>query len=63
MVHEETGATTVALSPEVQSGNWIALAGGGRFEIYLRLYETQVAASTYALDTNVVPTIARERCR
>ena len=58
------GRFTVALSPDVQPGNWLPLTGRGRFVLVLRLYDTAVTAvAAHDLRTLTVPSIEREGCR
>lgn len=58
----EQGQVTVMLSARPHAGNWIPLTGRGRFELYLRLYDTQTSSSAAALAGGSAPTIRRERC-
>lgn len=58
----EVGGVVITLSPKPHPGNWLPLSGRGSFELYLRLYETQVSSSANALDRGSTPTLTRESC-
>lgn len=59
----EQGVLTMALSADPQPGNWLPLTGGARFEVHLRLYDTQFSTSSGALDGAQVPSIRQDVCR
>lgn len=52
---------TIALSRNLQDGNWLQLPASGPFSIVLRLYDTPGAAGT-GLSESVFPTIRRVEC-
>ncbi|MCB1386548.1 MAG: DUF1214 domain-containing protein [Nitratireductor sp.] len=55
------GSFRIAVSRQPQPGNWLGLAGQGRFRLVLRVYDTPVT-STSGLVSPVMPNILRERC-
>ena len=59
----EQGDVSIMLSTQPQAGNWLPLSGDSRFELYLRLYETQAAAAPGVFDRGRALTIDRESCR
>jgi hypothetical protein len=63
VLRDRDGRFAVALSPDVQPGNWLPMpAGEGSIRLVLRLYDTPVAASTGVLEREGVPSITREDC-
>ncbi|MFH6785463.1 MULTISPECIES: DUF1214 domain-containing protein [Methylobacterium] len=63
VLRDRDGRFAVALSPDVQPGNWLPMpAGEGSIRLVLRLYDTPVAASTGVLEREGVPSITREVC-
>lgn len=63
VLRDRDGRFAVALSPDVQPGNWLPMPEGeGSIRLVLRLYDTPVAASTGVLEREGVPSITRETC-
>lgn len=56
------GTLEVAISPEMQSGNWIAAPDEGTFSISLRLYDTPLALNTQETSIQDLPQIIRGSC-
>jgi hypothetical protein len=68
ILREADGRFTVALSPDVQAGNWLPspLDATGRpasgMRLVLRLYDTPAAANVGTLEPGLVPGIVRTGC-
>ncbi|TNC09635.1 DUF1214 domain-containing protein [Methylobacterium terricola] len=63
VLRDRDGRFAMALSPDVQPGNWLPMPEGeGSIRLVLRLYDTPVAASTGVLEREGVPSITREDC-
>ena len=56
------GGFTIALSRELQPGNWLKLPDAGPFTLILRLYDTPAALGTGAVDARALPAIERVGC-
>lgn len=52
----------ILLSPEVQPGNWLPLAGEGMISVTLRFYDTPLSASASVIEPEQVPTLIRQGC-
>jgi hypothetical protein len=63
VMRDEASRFSVAVSPQVQPGNWLQVATGGRFVLVLRLYETVLSASAFSLDAEALPAITKGACR
>ncbi|SDB31294.1 DUF1214 domain-containing protein [Bauldia litoralis] len=55
------GSFDIVVSPDVQPGNWLPIAGAERFKLVLRLYDTPLTTGTPADST--MPDVRREQCR
>ncbi|HZP20068.1 MAG TPA: DUF1214 domain-containing protein [Bauldia sp.] len=62
LVRQPDGSFAIALSPEVQPGNWVPLQAGRNFRLVLRLYDTPVTTGSRLTDM-VLPEIVRGACR
>lgn len=62
IIRDAEGRFTVALSRDLQPGNWLQLPASGPFSLVLRLYDTPGAAGV-GLDDSTVPAIQRLECR
>ncbi len=63
ILRETDGRFVIALSPDVQPGNWLPMPRArGPVRLALRLYDTPVAASAGNLDRSAVPAITRTGC-
>lgn len=56
------GTVDIALSREVQPGNWLMLPATQRLQLVLRLYGTSVSAMTGAVEVGSLPRIDRLDC-
>jgi hypothetical protein len=56
------GGFSIALSRELQPGNWLKLPPGGPFTLALRLYDTPAALGTGAVEARALPAIERLEC-
>ena len=55
------GRIDIAVGPSARPGNWLPLAGTGRFSLVLRLYDTPLTADT-PLAQRVMPRIVKGGC-
>ena len=62
VLRETDGRFSVALSRQLQPGNWLKLPAGGRFSMTLRLYDTPAALGAGAVDPRSLPAIERMEC-
>lgn len=63
ILRETDGRFVIALSPEVQPGNWLPMPPArGAVRLALRLYDTPVAASAGTLDRAALPAVTRTGC-
>jgi hypothetical protein len=62
IVRATDGSFEIAVSPEVQPGNWLPVAPDEPFILVLRLFDTAMSASTTQLSRADMPRITRERC-
>jgi hypothetical protein len=62
VLREPDGRFFVALSRQLQPGNWLKLPAGGRFSMTLRLYDTPAALGAGAVDPRSLPAIERTEC-
>jgi hypothetical protein len=62
VVREPDGRFSVALSRQLQPGNWLKLPADGRFSMTLRLYDTPAALGAGAVDPRSLPAIERMEC-
>jgi hypothetical protein len=62
IVRATDGSFEIAVSPEVQPGNWLPVASDEPFILVLRLFDTAMSASTTQLGRADMPRITRERC-
>lgn len=63
VVRDGRGVFTVAVSPEVQPGNWLPVGRDGRFELVMRLYDTPLSGTSTVIDPGRMPQILQDRCR
>jgi hypothetical protein len=63
VVRDGRGVFTIAVSPDVQPGNWLPVGGEARFELVLRLYDTPLSGTSTVIDPGRMPQIVQERCR
>lgn len=63
LVRDADGRFTIAVSPDVQPGNWLPSATGGRIELVLRLYDTPLSGTSTTIDPSRMPRIDQEGCR
>lgn len=61
LLRDDEDGFEIALSRNLQDGNWLQLPPSGRFSIVLRLYDTPGAAGT-GLTESVFPSIQRVEC-
>lgn len=62
IVRDEDGRMDIVVAPEVSPGNWLQTGGARPFVLVLRLYDTVLSASAFALDAQVLPAVTREAC-
>lgn len=62
VVRSEDGAARIVISPSPRPGNWLAPPPGPRFEMVLRLYDTQTSGALTRFAANLLPSILREDC-
>lgn len=62
LVRRADGVVSIAVSRQVQPGNWLPAGTAGRFQLALRLYDTPVSGTANALDAASLPRIEREGC-
>lgn len=58
----EDGAARLVVAREPQSGNWVAPPPAGRFEIVLRLYDTQTSGALTRFSAGSLPSLSRVEC-
>jgi hypothetical protein len=64
LTHDSNGHFRVAVSSEVQPGDWLPLgAGDGRFSLVLAIYDTTLDALTGGHSVPDLPEIERTGCR
>lgn len=56
------GSFVIAVSSEVQPGNWLPVASAGPFTLVIRLYDTPLTTGGEISD-DMMPRILREECR
>lgn len=62
LVRRADGLVAIAVSRDVQPGNWLPTGDARRFQLALRLYDTPVSGTANALDAASLPRIERDRC-
>jgi len=62
VVRSENGAAQIVISRAPAPGNWIVPPTSQRFEIVLRLYDTQAAGALTRFTASALPSILREGC-
>ena len=62
VLRDATGAFDMAVGPRVAPGNWLPSGRPGPFALALRLYDTPVSATAFALDAASLPAIERGDC-
>lgn len=63
IVRGEDGAMRIVASSDPQTGNWLPLPRGGRFQLRLRLYDTPISSQAGELRPAILPGIGRLDCR
>jgi len=63
IVRGERGGMRIVLATTPESGNWLPLPAGGRFQLRLRLYDTPISSHAGELRPEALPRIARIDCR
>lgn len=62
IVRGADGRFAIALSRDLQPGNWLKLPQSGSFSLMLRLYDSPVAAGSASLEAGALPAIERLEC-
>ncbi|WP_421724270.1 DUF1214 domain-containing protein [Bauldia sp.] len=62
IVRRPDGSFDIAVSSDVQSGNWLPVDPSGDFTLTLRLYDTPLTTGGTLVDSDM-PAIRREACR
>jgi hypothetical protein len=55
------GSLNIAVSPDVEPGDWLPIARVEAFQLVLRLYDTPLTTASEFVDIDM-PRIDRERC-
>lgn len=63
VVREESGVVRIAASSTPETGNWLPLPTGGRFQFRLRLYDTPISSQAGETRAESLPRIERIGCR
>jgi hypothetical protein len=62
ILREADGRFAIALSRDLQAGNWLKLPPSGPFTLALRLYDSPAAAGSAMLDEKALPALERVEC-
>lgn len=62
IIRQADGRFEIILAREPRPGNWLPLATSETFQLMLRLYDTQISATSAAIDERVMPRIERGDC-
>ncbi|HEV2509378.1 DUF1214 domain-containing protein [Bosea sp. (in: a-proteobacteria)] len=63
IVRGERGGMRIVLATTPETGNWLPLPAGGRFQLRLRLYDTPISSHAGELRPDTLPRITRVDCR
>lgn len=62
LLHDEDGSLNIEVGPDLSSGNWLQVNGGGAYTLILRLYDTPIT-STGRISNVSMPSIILSGCR